>query len=129
MKTSSDQATAGIHKTLGIYAAGLRDGSVAQLKRAFRPQALVSGYIGEEKFVKPVAFLYAFVRKNKAAVKKSPPPAPEVRAITISGNTAVVTLLEKAYLGDDYTTFLQLMQMGSRWWIVSKLFNGTPAKP
>ena len=39
-------------------------------KEAFHPKALVSGYIGTEKFVKPVQFLYQYVRNNKSPAKQ-----------------------------------------------------------
>jgi|GEM_PF-1146245 hypothetical protein len=128
MAKAASRIPAGIAKAIGFYARGLRDGSVASLRKAFRPQAIVCGYIGEEGFVKPVDFLYQYVREQKAAVRKAPPPAPEVRSVALHGRTATVILHERAYLGFDYDTSLQMIELKGRWWILAKLFDGTPAR-
>lgn len=127
MAKAASRIPAGIAKAIGFYARGLRDGSVATLRQAFRPQAIVCGYIGAEGFVKPVDFLYQYVREQKAAVRKAPPPAPEIRSVALHGRTATVILHERSYLGFDYDTSLQMIELKGRWWILAKLFNGTPA--
>ena len=128
MAKAAGRVPAGIARAISLYAQGLRDGSVAKLRQAFRPQAIVCGYIGEEGFVKPVDFLYQYVREQKAAVRKSPPPAPELRSVALHGRTATVILHERAYLGFDYDTSLQMIELKGRWWILAKLFDGTPAR-
>jgi hypothetical protein len=114
-----------IRRTVARYYAGLRDGSVAGLKQAFRPQALVSGYIGTERFVKPVQYLYQYVRENPSPAKRGDRFTCRVVRSAVAGRTAVVTLRERNYLGFDYVTNLQLVKFDRRWWIVSKLFSGT----
>ena len=121
---TTPRETNAIHRTVNRYALGLRNGSVKTLKEAFRPQALVSGYIERERFVKPVSFLYEYVRKNASPAKLGADFRFRIDDIAISGKTATVRLSEHNYLGFDYTTYLQLMKIGARWWIVSKLFNG-----
>lgn len=122
------RAVAGVTRTVDRYAAGLMNGDVATLKKAFRPEAVVSGYIGAEQFVKPVQFLYDFMKENDSPAKRGDPFQCEVLSIEIAGNTATVQLAEQAYLDFDYRTSLHLMRMGRSWWIVSKLFNGTAMK-
>ena len=114
-----------IESTVARYYAGLRDGNVGSLKEAFHPKALVSGYIGTEKFVKPVQFLYQYVRNNKSPAKKGDRFTCRIVRRAIAGRTAVVTLRERNYLAYDYVTVLQMMEVKQRWWIVSKLFSGT----
>jgi hypothetical protein len=114
-----------IDRTVARYFAGLRDGNVASLKEAFHPKALVSGYIGTEKFVKPVQFLYQYVRSNKSPAKQGDHFTCRIVRSAIAGRTAVVTLRERNYLAYDYVTVLQMMEVKQRWWIVSKLFSGT----
>jgi hypothetical protein len=116
-----------IDRTVAYYFAGLRDGSVGSLKEAFHPKALVSGYIGTEKFVKPVQFLYQYVRKNPSPAKQGERFTCRIVGRAIAGRTAVVTLRERNYLAYDYVTVLQMMEVKQRWWIVSKLFSGTPS--
>lgn len=94
------------------------------LKQAFRPEAIVSGYIGDELYVKPVEFLYQYVRENESPAKRGDPFVCRIEGRSITGRTAVATLVERAYLGYDYTTSLHLVEIEGRWWIVSKLFSG-----
>jgi hypothetical protein len=116
---------AGVSRTVDRYAAGLYNGDVPSLKKAFRPEAIVSGWMGDESFVKPVQFLYDFINESDSPARRGDPFRCEVLGIEIAGNTATVQLAEQAYLDFDYRTCLQLMKMKGSWWIVSKLFNGT----
>jgi hypothetical protein len=127
MPETASREQQGIRRTVARYYAGLRDGSVAELKEAFRPQALVSGYIATERFVKPVQFLYKYVRANPSPKKRGDRFTCRVVRSAVAGRTATVTLRERNYLGYDYVTNLQLMKFDQRWWIVSKLFSGTPS--
>jgi hypothetical protein len=127
MPETASRAQQGIDRAIGHYFAGLRDGSVATLKEAFRPQALVSGYIGTERFVKPVQYLYQYVKANPSPAKRGDRFTCRVIRRALAGRTASVTLRERNYLGFDYITNLQLMKFDQRWWIVSKLFSGTPS--
>ena len=47
-------------------------------------------------------------------------------AIQVSGNTATAEVLERAYMGHDFLTSFQFLKLDGRWWIVAKLFDGTP---
>jgi len=124
-QSTPSEGLEGIDRTVERYATGLRDGDVQRLKEAFRPEAIVSGYIGTELFVKPVEFLYEYVRQNESPAKRGDAFTYRIDNCAVAGHTAVVTLTERAYLGYDYRTNLQMIEIGERWWIVSKLFNGT----
>jgi hypothetical protein len=126
-ETATTRQQERIDGTVARYYRGLRDGDVGSLKQAFRPKAIVSGYIDTELFVKPVQFLYQYVRKNPSPTKRGDRFTCRIVRRAIAGRTAVVTLRERAYLGYDYVTNLQLVEIKQRWWIVSKLFSGTPS--
>ena len=124
-ETGTTRQREGIDRTVARYFTGLREGNVGSLREAFHPKALVSGYIGTEKFVKPVQFLYQYVRNNESPAKRGDRFTCRIVRRAIAGRTAVVTLRERNYLQYDYVTVLQMMEVKQRWWIVSKLFSGT----
>ena len=120
---------AGIEATVAKYAQGLADGDVATLMQAFDDNAVVCGYVGDEGFMKPVTYLYRFILQNGAG---KPSYRWHLGDIVVSGRVAIATVYEEQYLGDDYVTSLHLIKIddldeGERWWIVSKLFRGTPS--
>jgi hypothetical protein len=121
-------AEAAIRKVVELYYVGLRDADLASLGAAFNDLAIVCGYMGTELFLKHVKTLYDYVLSEEPPSKKGEPFKCDVTSIEIAGDTAAVTLAEHDYLGYDYTTYLHLICDETGWSIVSKLFNGTPAK-
>lgn len=122
----SSAVKASIGRAVGRYAEGLRKGEVKTLKQVFRPEAIVSGYIGKDLFdAKPVQDLYDYVENNASPAKRGDPFRYTIRSIDVAGKTATVRIREYAYLGDNYETSLHLTKIDGRWWIVSKLFSGT----
>jgi len=115
-------ADAAIRKVVNDYYVGLRDADLKSLGAAFKDFAVVCGYIDTTLYEKHVKTLYDFVLEEGAAGEKF---TCKIDALTIAGDTAVVTLNEHDYLGVDYTTSLHLISDTDGWGIASKLFNGT----
>lgn len=118
--------SAGIGITIDRYADGLHNGNVETLKQAFRPEAILAGYLDKQLAIAPVQSLYDFVSQNDSPAKRGDKFAYEIVSIKASGSTAVVHLSERAYLGFNYETSFHMVKVDGRWWIVSKLFSGTP---
>lgn len=121
-----------IRRTIDLYVKGLRDGDVRTLMQAFSDDAVVCGYIGgTEGFVKPVSFLYRFVLETPPPAKTGERYACEITEIVVAGQVAKVTVAETDYIKSDYVTTFHLIYLAdsdagtARWWIVSKLFQGT----
>jgi hypothetical protein len=114
---------AGIRETINRYSEGLREGSVDTLKEAFRPEAVMCGYLGETLIVTPIEGLYDYVRSNPAPARSGEPYSCSVSSIDVAGSVASVRITERSYQGHDFIDFLHLLKVDGRWWIVSKVFN------
>ena len=61
------------------------------------------------------------------AVANNPPPGPEYQSqvdkVEVSGNIATASLCEQAFLGLNFVNLFQLLNNGSQWLIVAKLFE------
>ena len=123
--TSFARDKTAILRTVDRYATGLR-GHIKQLERAFRPRAIVFGYIGKTPYFDSISQLRDYVRQHASPREKFDPFRYRVTSLKVSGQTATVQLNETAYLDVDYETSLQLMKIKGKWLIVSKLFSGRP---
>ena len=56
----------GIHEAINYYAEGMRTGNVEILKKGFHQQAILCGYLGDEKIAAPIEGLYDWVSSNPA---------------------------------------------------------------
>lgn len=117
---------AAVRRTVEHYTEGLRSGSVARLREGFHEQALMCGYLGATPMVTPIAGLYDFVESHEAPAESGEPTEITLAAVQVSGNTATAEVLERAYMGHDFRTSFQLLKLDGRWWIMAKLFDGTP---
>lgn len=115
-----------IRGVLAHYTEGLRTGSVDRLREGFHPQAIMCGYLGATPMVTPIQGLYDFVAAHPAPAQSGEPTEMTITAIQVSGSTATAEVMEQAYMGHDFRTSFQLMQLDGRWWITAKLFDGTP---
>jgi hypothetical protein len=115
-----------IRQTVEHYDEGLRSGSVERLREAFHEQSQMCGYLGDAPMLTPIAGLYDFVASHDAPAKSGEPTEITLAAVQVSGNTATAEVVERAYMGHDFLTSFQLLKLDGRWWIVAKLFHGTP---
>jgi hypothetical protein len=123
--TEDARAVSDVRDAVERYAAGLRDLDVDALKSVFHPDAIMSGDVDRSAFVEPIEGLYGYVRRHEEPAGDSAPFDYVIHSVEIAGETALVTLTERAYLGYDYETSLQLVRSDGAWRIVSKLTSGT----
>lgn len=115
----SDQADA--RAVIDEYVAASAARDVDRLKSIFHPQALMSGYLGDQSLIgSPQPFF--------DAVQHAPPGAKngyraEITQIEVTGRVASATLKEQNFLGMNFTDYFHLAKLGGRWTIVSKTFS------
>ncbi|HKQ81692.1 MAG TPA: nuclear transport factor 2 family protein [Steroidobacteraceae bacterium] len=102
-----------------VAAAGVRD--VARLEAIFHPQALMSGYLNDQKMIGSLRPLYDFLRQQQGDTSGT--HRWEIPVIEVTGSIASVTLTEKDFFGMDFTTYFHLVKLDGNWKIVSKLFT------
>jgi hypothetical protein len=112
-------------EVLSYYAEGLGKGDIDLLKKAFHPQALMSGYFGGELMLVPIDGLYELVRTHPSPAETGEPYAYEISNIQIIGETATGQIAETSYLGHNITDRFHLVKIEGRWQIVSKIFSVT----
>ena len=111
-----------IAEVVGYYAEGLRLGSVEALQKAFHPQAIMSGYFNGDLMLMPMEGFHDLVRSVPAPVNSGEPFRHEIKNVQVTGSTATVEITEYCFLGHDFKTCFHLIQVDSRWQIISKLF-------
>ncbi len=109
--------------TVDRYATGLR-GQISTLRKAFRPQASVSGYLGKTPYLAHVKELCEWVQDELSKGKEVDRFRYKIHSVKASGQTATVQLSEIDCFDVDFETSLQLMKIKGKWLIVSKLFSG-----
>lgn len=119
----SDAEERAIRRTIQHYLDGAREGSVDLVRRAFHPQARMSGYLQGRLLVGGPEPFYEAVANAPAPAKSGEPYRAEIRSLEIAGPAAAVTLVEGPYLGMQFTTFFHLLKVGEEWQIVSKTFS------
>ena len=123
MEKSSEEQ--GIRQAIAYYTDGMRSGAVETLKRGFHEQAILCGYLGDELIAAPIAGLYAWVEANPAPAATGEPFDCEILEIQVTGRVATATVRETGHDGAVIDHF-HLLQIGARWWIVSKLWDAEP---
>lgn len=114
---------------VNVYVDGVRAADPARVKEAFRADGRMWGYLGDA-FVTMSAGDFA-----EQVVAASPAPDNAYRAdvhdVSVTGQTAVAVLDERAYLGADFRNVFGLVREDGVWRIASKVFTtlGTPAAP
>jgi hypothetical protein len=112
-----------IREVVQHYADGLRDGSVETLQKAFHPQAVMAGYLNDDRFLVDMAGFYDLVRAVPAPATSGEPFRHELLSVQVSGKTATVEIAEYSFLGHDFRTCFHLLKTDGRWQITAKLFN------
>ena len=121
--TSRDKRA--VLRTVDRYATGLR-GRISALRQAFRPRAIVFGYVGKTPYFAGVKELCNWVREEASKAKGVDRFRYKIRLVKVSGKTASVQLSEIDCFDVDFETSLQLMKSKGKWLIGSKLFSGKP---
>ncbi|MEU6259651.1 nuclear transport factor 2 family protein [Streptomyces griseorubiginosus] len=122
-----------VREVIGKYVAGVSASDPELVGSAFRPDAHMWGYLGEELVTVPIG-------RFLDVVAGSPDPAlwldgytHTVRSVEITGNVAAAVLEETGYLGSDFTNYFTLVREKGEWAIASKTFfltgGQTPPAP
>ena len=108
-----------ISSVIQIYTEGGRRGDAAIMKRAFRKNATIHGYIGGGLLAGPIQILFDWVTEN--------PPAPNLDAtianIDIAETVATARVEVTDWLGFRFTDQFTLLKENGAWTITSKVFH------
>ncbi len=119
-KSADDQKNSGaIASVIEIYTEGGRRGDAAIMKRAFRKNATIHGYISGNLLAGPIQILLDWVTEN--------PPAPNLDAriasIDIAETIATARVEISDWLGHRFTDQFTLLKENGEWTITSKVFH------
>ncbi len=108
-----------ISSVIQIYSEGGRRGDAAIMKRAFRKNATIHGYIGGGLLAGPIQMLFDWVTEN--------PPAPNLEAeivdIDLAETVATARVEIADWLGFRFTDQFTLLKENGAWTITSKVFH------
>jgi hypothetical protein len=108
-----------IASVIEIYTEGGRRGDAAIMKRAFRKNATIHGYIGGGLLAGPIQILFDWVTEN--------PPAPNLDAriasIDLAETIATARVEITNWLGFRFTDQFTLLKENGEWIITSKVFH------
>ena len=109
-------------ETINRYIEATRSGDVEKMRSLFSPAALMSGFYEGEFYIGSPDYFFDEVRDNPSPLSTGAEYIGEVISSEIIGNIASVTLIEKGYLGLDFTNLFQLAHVDGTWLIVSKAY-------
>lgn len=108
-----------IASVIEVYTEGGRRGDAAIMKRAFRKNATIHGYIGGSLLAGPIQMLFDWVTEN--------PPASNLDAriakIDIAETIATARIEITDWLGFRFTDQFTLLKESGEWIITSKVFH------
>ena len=117
---------AAVRAVVQTYVDGTVEGDADKLASVFHPQAVMTGYIGEQLLCgSPEPFLDA-VRNNPPAGEGGGYAA-DITQVEVNGAVATATLVEKGLMGANFVDHFHLVQADDRWSIVAKTFHAEPA--
>jgi 4-oxalocrotonate tautomerase len=111
-----------VRATLQWYIDGTYQGDEELVRRAFHPNARMSGYLQGQLLCGGPEPFFETVRTAPAPARSGEPYQAEITHLEIAGPAASATLVEPSYLGLHFTDYLHLLKVDGRWQIVSKTF-------
>jgi len=114
--------TAAARAVIEEYIEACRVRSVERLKAIFHPDALMSGYLMEQRLVGSPQPFYDAVQNAPADAARGDYQA-DITSVDVTGQIASVTLEEKGFLGLQFTDYFHLVKVDGRWKILSKTFT------
>ncbi len=108
-----------IASVIQIYTEGGRRGDAAIMKRAFRKNATIHGYIGGGLLAGPIQLLFDWVTENPPA----PNLDPRIASIDIAETIATARVEITDWLGFRFTDQFTLLKENRSWIITSKVFH------
>jgi len=108
-----------ISSVIQIYVEGGHKGDASIMKRAFRENATIHGYIGGGLLAGSIQILFDWVAENR--------PATELESTIVNidlANTIATARLESTgWLGNRFTDQFTLLKENGTWTITSKVFH------
>lgn len=112
-----------IREVVEHYAEVLRDGSVDALRKAFHPQAIMSGYFNDDLMIMDMEGFAGLVRSIEPPSKTGEPFRYDLESAQVTGDIATVEITEYSFLGHDFRTCFHMTRIDGRWQITAKLFT------
>ena len=112
-----------IQEVIRNYTEGTFEGDAAKLAKAFHPNAVMNGFLGDNLLLAtPQAFIDDIANNPPMATQNVPYNA-EIESIRIEGDVAAVVLSETGFRGaGQFVDFFHLIKDNGEWKIISKLF-------
>jgi len=113
-----------IKACIRLYEEGSARGDRKLLEQAFLPSARMAGWFQGQFMDVPITTFFDIAEGNaqsEAGYRSS------LQSIQITGDAAVATLVENAYLEHDFTDYFSLVRSEDGWKIANKIFHGKPA--
>jgi hypothetical protein len=111
-----------VRQVVQQYINGSRTGDLDLLKSIFHPKATMSGYImGNLAIGTPDPFFEA-VAHNPSPEASGAAYSAEISRIEVTGRVASATLVEKGFMGLDFTDYFHLIEENGQWRIIAKTF-------
>lgn len=98
-------------------------GNADRLRAIFHKNATMSGYIRGEHYSGCTERFFQTVENPPAGVPDNSDFSVEIIFVDISETAASVKLIERGFLGMDFTEYLHLTKVDDVWKIVSKTFS------
>ncbi|MFT2017567.1 nuclear transport factor 2 family protein [Streptomyces sp. 796.1] len=112
----------GVHAAVQAYVSAVSVADPKAVRAAFRPDAHMWGYLGEEFVSAPIEAFCEVVAADTESAQWSREYTYAIRSVEISGEVAVAVLDEFGYQGHDFTNHFSLVRQDGEWRIASKTF-------
>ncbi len=108
-----------ISSTIQNYVEGGLKGDVSIMKRAFRENATIHGYIGGGLLAGPIQILFDWVAENSPATDLES----KIVNIDLANTIATARVESTGWLGNSFTDQFTLLKENGAWTITSKVFH------
>ena len=115
-------AKAAIESVIQTYVDCLNESDSSKVKKAFHPNAKITGYLPDGLHEMNAENFGAFVAAQSPPKGTSDPVTLEVVSLEIAGKTAVAQVRDK-YLGMTFLDTLSFLEVDGNWTIYNKLFH------
>ena len=110
-----------------LYVVGA-NGYADKLRRAFHPEATMTGHIGDaEDTFTPISGFMSMVEANPGAA--GPDYQASLRSIDVTGDAGLAVLVERDFFGCDFVDYFTVARIDGRWQIINKTYAHTGGRP
>ncbi|MVO90531.1 DUF4440 domain-containing protein [Streptomyces sp. p1417] len=112
----------GVRAAVEAYVAAVSAADPEAVRAAFRADAYMWGYLGDQLVSAPIEAFCEVVAADTDADAWVPAYTYTVRSVEVSGDVAVAVLDERGYQGHDFTNHFSLVREDGEWRIAGKTF-------